>query len=113
MKFLDKEKLSENTLLLFLTDNGSIHPIRKKGTDIDSVSGRRGMKGKLYEGGHRVPLFIRGPEHLIGKPRELSIFSAHIDLLPTFVDFVRTWETQAVKLANRWPELGSRFTRLR
>jgi arylsulfatase A-like enzyme len=86
MKFLDKEKLSENTLLLFLTDNGSIHPIRKKGTDIDSVSGRRGMKGKLYEGGHRVPLFIRGPEHLIGKPRELSIFSAHVDLLPTFID---------------------------
>jgi len=86
MKFLDKEKLSENTLLLFLTDNGSIHPIRKKGTDIDSVSGQRGMKGKLYEGGHRVPLFIRGPEHLIGKPRELSIFSAHVDLLPTFID---------------------------
>ncbi|MGA1115663.1 MAG: sulfatase-like hydrolase/transferase, partial [Opitutales bacterium] len=86
MKFLDKEKLSENTLLLFLTDNGSIHPIRKKGTDIDSVSGRRGMKGKLYEGGHRVPLFIRGPEHLIGKPRELSIFSTHVDLLPTFID---------------------------
>jgi arylsulfatase A-like enzyme len=86
MKFLDKEKLSGNTLLLFLTDNGSIHPIRKKGTDIDSVSGRRGMKGKLYEGGHRVPLFIRGPEHLIGKPRELSIFSAHVDLLPTFID---------------------------
>ena len=84
--FLEKENLSKNTLLLFLTDNGSIHPIRKKGTDIDSVSGRRGMKGKLYEGGHRVPLFIRGPEHLIGKPRELSIFSAHIDLLPTFVD---------------------------
>jgi arylsulfatase B len=86
MKFLDEEKLSENTLLLFVTDNGSIHPIRKKGTDIDSVSGRRGMKGKLYEGGHRVPLFIRGPKHLIGKPRELPIFSAHVDLLPTFID---------------------------
>jgi arylsulfatase B len=86
MKFLDQEKLSENTLLLFLTDNGSIHPIRKKGTDIDSVSGRRGMKGTLYEGGHRVPLFIHGPEHLIGKPRELSIFSAHVDLLSTFID---------------------------
>jgi arylsulfatase A-like enzyme len=86
MKFLDKEKLSENTLLLFLTDNGSIHPIRKKGTDIDSVSGRRGMKGKLYEGGHRVPLLIRGPKHLTGKPRELPIFSAHVDLLPTFID---------------------------
>ena len=86
IKFLNKEKLSDNTLLIFMTDNGSILPIRKKGIDIDSVSGRRGMKGKLYEGGHRVPLFIRGPEHLIGNPRELSIFSAHIDLLPTFVD---------------------------
>ena len=54
------------TLLLFLTDNGSILPQRKPGTDIDRISGMRGMKGKLYEGGHRVPCFIRGPEEVVG-----------------------------------------------
>lgn len=86
MKFLDQESLADSTLLLFLTDNGSILPQRKLGTDIDRISGMRGMKGKLYEGGHRVPCFIKGPEEVVGKPRDISAFAAHLDLLPTFIE---------------------------
>jgi hypothetical protein len=44
------------------------------------------MKGKLYEGGHRVPCFIRGPEQVLGKPRNIDAFTAHLDLLPTFIE---------------------------
>ena len=86
MKFLDQENLADSTLLLFLTDNGSILPQRKPGTDIDRISGMRGMKGKLYEGGHRVPCFIRGPEEVVGKPRDIDAFTAHLDLLPTLIE---------------------------
>ena len=86
MKFLDQENLTDSTLLLFLTDNGSILPQRKPGTDADRISGMRGMKGKLYEGGHRVPCFIRGREEVLGKPRDIDAFTAHLDLLPTFIE---------------------------
>ena len=50
------------------------------------TAGMRGFKGSRYEGGHRVPCFIRGPEELLGKPREIDAFTLHVDLMPTFID---------------------------
>jgi arylsulfatase A-like enzyme len=56
MQFLDDHNLAENTILVFLTDNGS--------TFGESYynAGMRGRKMQLYEGGHRVPFFIRWPQ---------------------------------------------------
>jgi len=80
--FLDKEQLSENTILVFLTDNGSDVPNKQTAY----TAGMRGFKGARYEGGHRVPCFMRAPEALVGKARAIDAFCAHIDLLPTFID---------------------------
>ena len=53
---LDELGLSENTILIFTTDNGTAAGFRGgKGFN----AGMRGTKGSLYEGGHRVPCFIR------------------------------------------------------
>ena len=84
MAFLDEEGLSKDTILIFMTDNGTIIPLREPNSLIDKVSGMKGMKGSIYEGGHRVPCFIRGPERLLGSPRDIEAFTAHVDLLPTF-----------------------------
>ena len=86
VKFLEDENLEDTTLLVFLTDNGTVIPLRKPKTKIDKVSGRKGMKGSLYEGGHRVPCFVSGPEQLLGEPRDIDAFTSHVDLLPTFAD---------------------------
>ena len=86
MTFLDEEKLTEETLLVFLTDNGTIIPLQKPKTKIDKISGMKGRKGSVYEGGHRVPCFISGPEKMLGKPRDVDAFTSHVDLLPTFSD---------------------------
>lgn len=79
-RFLDENELKENTVLIFLTDNGSAD-----GTHIFN-DGMRGSKGSLYDGGHRVPCFIHWPAGGINKPLDIDRLTAHIDLLPTLID---------------------------
>jgi arylsulfatase A len=69
-------QLANNTIVLFLTDNGP-NAVRYNG-------GMKGKKGSVNEGGIRVPLFIRWPGHL--QPRLVPQIAAHIDLLPTLVE---------------------------
>lgn len=74
---LDDLGLRENTIVLFLTDNGP------NGDRFNG--GMRGRKGSVHEGGVRVPLFIRWPGR-IPQGRLVREISAHIDLLPTLAD---------------------------
>jgi arylsulfatase A-like enzyme len=81
MDFLDKEGLSENTILIFLTDNGSTF-----GPDYYNA-GMRGRKTELYEGGHRVPFFIRWPKgYGFNKARDIIGLTEVQDVLPTLLD---------------------------
>jgi arylsulfatase len=79
-KFLKETGLRENTLLLFMTDNGTA-----AGEDVFNA-GMRGKKRSLYEGGHRVPLFVRWPEGGIGGGRDVTYLTHCQDLLPTLAD---------------------------
>jgi len=69
--------LEENTVLIFMTDNG---------TSGSYAGGMRGKKGSEYEGGHRVPFFIRWPAGGLDKPGDVDRLSAHVDVLPTLID---------------------------
>jgi arylsulfatase A len=71
---LDDWRLSENTIVIFLTDNG---PNTTRYT-----AGLRGKKGTLYEGGVRTPLLVRFPARL-REARVVRQVAAHIDVLPT------------------------------
>lgn len=82
-EFLSQNRLDENTILIFLTDNGS-----SDGGHIFNA-GMRGGKGSLYDGGHRVPCFIHWPGGGMSKPMEIDRLTAHIDLLPTLIDICR------------------------
>ncbi|MEI8235112.1 MAG: arylsulfatase [Verrucomicrobiota bacterium] len=78
--FLKAEGLSDNTILLFLSDNGTA-----QGSKVYNA-GMVGMKGSTYEGGHREPCFLYWPAGGFDKPVEIDRLTAHLDLLPTFVD---------------------------
>lgn len=65
--------LADDTIVVFLTDNGP-NGARFNG-------GMRGQKGSLYLGGVRVPCFVSWPGKLA--PRDVPENAAHIDLLPT------------------------------
>jgi len=72
--------LAKNTILIFMTDNGSVI-----GSRIHSA-GMRGGKGSEYDGGHRVPFFIHWPAGGLGGGRDVPQLAGGIDLLPTLID---------------------------
>lgn len=82
---LDELGLSENTLVIFSSDNG---PHKEGGADPDffnSSGGFRGYKRDLYEGGIRVPFIVRWPGKV--KSGSQSDFKgAFWDIMPTLVD---------------------------
>jgi len=80
---LERLGLSENTILIFMTDNGTAAGVDRKGIGFNA--GMRGKKGSEYEGGHRVPCFIRWPARWKGN-RDIDALTAHIDILPTLVE---------------------------
>jgi len=80
-QFLNQQGIADNTILVFITDNGTGHP-----QNIYNA-GMRQRKGSVYEGGHRVPCFIHWPNGSLGKPRDIDTLVAHFDLLPTLAEF--------------------------
>ena len=78
-RFLSESGLKDDTIVVFLTDNGST-----MGPDYFNA-GMRGRKTTLWEGGHRVPCFVRWPGRL-GKPRAFDELCHVQDLLPTLAD---------------------------
>lgn len=81
--YLKEKGLEKNTLLIFMSDNGSA--CAKKDSTIFNA-GMRGKKGSDYDGGHRVPCFIYWPEGKVSGGRSVTQLTAHIDLLPTLVE---------------------------
>lgn len=79
---LEELDLAGNTILIFTTDNGTA-----RGKNVYNA-GLRGGKGSAYDGGHRVPLFMRWPDGEITGGKDIDNLVAHYDLLPTFVDLL-------------------------
>ena len=81
--------LFENTILIFMTDNGTA-----AGVDLDNKgfvtkgfnAGMRGKKGSEYDGGHRVPFFIRWPAGGLNEGKNIEPISYYADVLPTLLD---------------------------
>jgi arylsulfatase A len=77
LKALDEAGLRERTVVVFMTDNGGVTHFQK--------CGLRGNKGSVYEGGIRVPLFVRWPGHFPAGA-VVSAMAQYVDLFPTFCD---------------------------
>ncbi len=80
--WLVRRNLRDNTLLIFMTDNGSA-----AGATFYNA-GMRGEKGSNYDGGHRVPCFIRWPNGNLGPARTEDVAAQVQDLLPTLIDLL-------------------------
>jgi arylsulfatase A-like enzyme len=119
--------LAENTILIFTTDNGTAAGVArarkgKRGAEpaeeawLGFNAGMRGQKGSEYDGGHRVPLYVRWPKGGIGGGRDVDHIAAHIDVLPTLAELCGATVPAGVELdgkslapllkgdAGDWPE---------
>jgi len=104
LNFLKEKGLEENTILVFLTDNGTSFGARWDETGKMTAgfnAGMRGHKGSIYEGGHRVPCFIRWPRRGINGGRDVHRLSAHIDLLPTLAELCGLKGTERLALDGK------------
>ena len=86
MAKLDELHLSDNTLLIFTSDNGGVMDDGYE--DVGSLDHKcngvlRGYKGGLYEGGHRLPFVVRWPGKI--KPgTESKALITHLDMCASF-----------------------------
>lgn len=94
-KYLKKVDLTDNTIIIFTTDNGTAQGAKVEGHRLDGFvtkgfnAGMRGIKASKYEGGHRVPLFIHWKNGNISTGKDINELTAHYDVLPTLVDLCK------------------------
>jgi len=89
---LDELGITENTIVIFLVDNG---PNGRR-----YVAGFKGMKSNVYEGGIRSPFFFQWPA--VVKPGTSSDrIAAHIDVLPTILEACGVPKPKGLKLDGR------------
>jgi arylsulfatase A-like enzyme len=109
-EFLATHGLTQNTILIFTTDNGT-----SSGHKVFNA-GMRGAKGSEYDGGHRVPCFIHWPDGELTGGRNVRPITAHVDILPTLIDLCEISSPDGVQFdgqslrpllhgqATDWPE---------
>ncbi|QDT99608.1 arylsulfatase [Gimesia aquarii] len=111
--------LEENTILIFMTDNGTAAGVhRPKPKDLSKKqqrrlsrgkpivldtwlgynAGMRGTKGSEYDGGHRVPCYFYWPKGKLSGGRDINQLTAHIDILPTLAELCNLTISSELKL---------------
>jgi len=105
------DSIADNTLVIFQSDNGG--PGGRNNVELDANGGLSGNKGKIQEGGIRVPLVMRWP----AKITKTSALKAGMncdmvvdvtDLLPTFCELAGTPTTLGIDGVSIAPTLLGR-----
>ncbi|MHC4143773.1 MAG: arylsulfatase [Planctomycetota bacterium] len=89
---LDELGLSENTIVIFMVDNG---PNGRR-----YVAGMKGSKSHVHEGGIRSPFFAHWPA-AIEAGQSSDRIAAHIDVLPTILDACGVQKPAGLELDGR------------
>lgn len=102
----------ENTLIVFLSDNGGTNKTR------DNNAPFYGSKAEYYEGSFRTPMIISWP-NTIPRNEEINTIAMNVDVLPTVMELVGLPSTQvtdgysyATKLLQRGHSVAPKRSRL-
>ena len=92
LKGLDDLGQLDNTIVLFLSDNG---PTYKDMSDIDiksrNILDLKGQKSTVWENGIVVPFMVRWPKKIV--PGIRKQFATVEDILPTLIDLAALKQT--------------------
>ena len=89
---LDELGLTENTIVIFMVDNG---PNGRR-----YVAGMKGSKTHVHEGGIRSPFFVHWPG-VVEPGQSSDRIAAHIDVLPTILDACGVQKPAGLELDGR------------
>ncbi len=104
---LNRLDITENTIVVFASDNGGYWPQEEiELHNHDSNWGRRGQKGDVWEGGHRIPLIVSWPA-AIQKPFVYEHLVSLTDFFATFAEMTgyETGEEGGEDSFSLWPVL--------
>ena len=90
-KLLTDLGISDNTLFIFTTDNGTA-----TGANVFNA-GMKGRKGSEYDGGHRVPMFIHWPAAGLSQHREINTLCHAVDVVPTLLEVCDVPNSEDIK----------------
>jgi arylsulfatase len=80
--FLKENGLRDNTILIFMSDNGT----QNGGAQAIFNAGMRDRKTSVFEGGHRVPCFVRWVDGKLQHGTDIADLTQVQDILPTLID---------------------------
>jgi arylsulfatase A-like enzyme len=89
---LEQLGIAEDTITVFMTDNGSASGIEVDDQEFPQEgpgshnAGMRGKKGSPYEGGHRIPFLLRYPAVGMIGGRDVDVLTSYVDFMPTILD---------------------------
>jgi arylsulfatase A-like enzyme len=100
-------ELAHNTIVIFMTDNGTANGVSSTGKWRGFNAGMTGKKSAYHDGGHRVPFFLRWPAGDMQGGRDIGTLAAHVDVMPTLIDICElkqstaTFDGKSARLACR------------
>ena len=117
LKALDKHGFTDNTIVIFASDNGPVYDDGyEDGTTVltstkevdrghDGSGPYRGGKYQIYEGGTRVPFIVKWPGHI--KPGKSAALVNQIDFIASFASLlgIELKDNQAIDSRNFLPAL--------
>ncbi|MCK4920229.1 MAG: arylsulfatase [Bacteroidales bacterium] len=108
LSFLDEEALSDNTIVIFTTDDGGsggsfeTHDGSVNGFPLNGFNaGLRGRKASVYEGGHKTFFFMRWPDGNIAGGKNIGGLTAGWDIFPTLADLCQIEVPAELKLDGK------------
>jgi len=89
MNYLEQKKVEQNTVIIFLSDNGGLSTIPWRGGAIHTQNlPLKAGKGSMYEGGIRNPMIVRWPGEV--KPNTINTNQVIVDdLLPSILEMAQ------------------------
>lgn len=117
-RLLDELQLTDNTLVVFTSDNGGVGGyVRegiKKGGDVTDNTPLRSGKGSLYEGGTRDPFIVRWPG-VVSAGSTCDVPTIHVDVYPTLLEIASAPKPSHVldgaSMVSLWKDPASEWKR--
>ena len=99
MKYLEKKKIDDNTIILFMSDNGGLSAHARGGDPHTHNAPLSSGKGSMREGGIREPMLVKWPDVI--KPETVSRHQVIIeDFYPTILEMAGIDSLSTVQIVD-------------